>query len=748
MNTRSIVFENFRNLGIDSHKANNLSNRLYLGSIDDGHIGGLIILLGGNNDGKSNVLKGLKQFHDNKLEKIDTPDFIGYEDKKPKITLEYTIRQPTKILEIENIKSMQDNTQQSKKSKIFEGKTFGIVLRSKVVEDYEHRQEDREIGNSKDCRQYWQDILDSSAIYILQRQDNDKLPELRLISKEYNHICICSIKADNRITNSLSCVVVRYDFRYGIEQEIQKDMEYAIKLDCKFQVILEDSKAPKNCDDASILRDFLKDEFEARTYNSNDTKAISPSMPRKDSLQFSATLELANKDTQEACYTTNLPKDIDIIHECFGIPFHPNIILYTESALKDSDLESNGEKLEESIFFKTLFKILEEDIQQIKNALKSTPRERKSRERTLETKCEHINKRFNELYCLNDAVYRFSIRLEENKIAFCMEKNDEAIGLSQQSIGFQKFFNLFFNFLYDDAITKGDIVLIDEVDAHLSIPAQKELRKFLKEYGQKNGIIFIVSTHSPYMIDIAHLDEVRIIKSLNSLDSNLKGSLVINDFSMRSYGDSDTLNDIKKALGGNIDFDSDKVIFVEGIIDSNILNAYNTLYAENNDSIKLIFLPISGLGSKDSETESKELHFSEEQRQKAHSLITLAKNMRIHPILLVDNDKAGKAMKEGVEKDPNLKKALSVITLKEAFEDGDSLKNGFKSLQIHSIESLLSKEDREQFGFEDCKENKEASIISGIFKNTNNLKERLSQESKKNLDELFKYIIGFKAMDI
>ncbi len=68
MNTRSIIFENFRNLGISDSKQENLSNKLQLGSIDREHIGGLLILLGGNNDGKSNVLDGLVALSQSKLQ--------------------------------------------------------------------------------------------------------------------------------------------------------------------------------------------------------------------------------------------------------------------------------------------------------------------------------------------------------------------------------------------------------------------------------------------------------------------------------------------------------------------------------------------------------------------------------------------------------------------------------------------------------------------------------------------------------
>lgn len=789
------------------------------------------------------MLDALSSLGKRNLCKDDIPNFIGYENKIPKLILQYEITTQDKISAIKNVENEVDKNLQDTTSGVFAGKTFGIVLRGTVVEDYNNRQKDGQIKSSNTCQQYWQNILDSN-IYAFQK-DGEKLPEIRIISKDYSHICICSIDSDNRIKNSLSCVTVRYEFQKNIRQELHEDMKHAIKLGCKFQVIAEDSKTPKNCDDASLLRQFLKEDFETRTYIKdtppplaqkseslcykailsfeNDKTIYRTTLPKKETQHKYADSEILKKIQDEfkqkfmdlesikdyangknyekkSCIeqynlivkkyklienTLHIPQfvalynelkklfkhleseyskfvnvtefidleslqtstqDIDVIAKTFGIPFMPKIILYKEQALSDKDLESSGDNLENSAFFTMLFKILEVNITDIQNDLKSAANKRKARERDLDKKCEKINERFNALYCLSDDVYNFSMRLEDNKIAFCMEKNNEAIYLKQQSTGFRKFFNLFFNFLYKGEIGRGDIVLIDEPENSLSIPAQKDLRKFLKDYGRKSGILFIIATHSPSMLDITHLDEVRIVKALNSLESNDdgKGSLIINDFSMLGYGESDTLNDIYKALGENIRFDETKLIFVEGIMDSNILNAYSQIY-DDKDSNKLIFLPISGLGGKgDLEaSDNNELSFSLEQKKKAQNLITFAKRLRIHPILLVDNDRAGKAMKQGVEDEEKLKNDLSVITLKDIFENASgAIKNN-----VYAIESLFSKADREKFGFDTCKENKQSNIVSSVFKNTENLKEKLLQESKKNFNELFAYLVGLKEAD-
>lgn len=840
MNTRSIIFENFRNLGIVDSKQENLSNKLQLGSIDGEHIGGLLDLLGGNNDGKSNMLDGLASLGEKNLCKDDIPNFIGYENKIPKLILQYEITTQDKISAIKNVENEVDKNLQDTTSDVFAGKTFGIFFTEGSLE------KGVELNESKTKEEYCgfiERMLKDSEVYGIYGYDEaGDRKEIRLILPKYNRMLLCSVDQGGKALKCFSGVRKKYD-------EI-KEKDRTIKLSCAFKV---DSKTPKNCDDASLLRQFLKEDFETRTYTSKDIQPTQPTTQKSESLCYKAILSFKNNET---IYRTTLPKketrhkyadseilkkiqdefkqkfidwesikdyaneknyekkscieqynlivkkyklientlhipqfvalynelkklfkhleseyskfvnitefidleslqtstqDIDVIAKAFGITFMPKIILYKEQALSDKDLESSGDNLANSAFFTMLFKILGvDDISEIQKVLNDTMNKRDRQQDNLTEKCKKVNERFNALYCLSDDVYKFNIRLETNRIAFCMKKNNEVIELKQQSTGFRKFFNLFFNFLYKGEIGRGDIVLIDEPENSLSIPAQRDLRAFLKDYGRKSGILFIIATHSPSMLDIAHLDEVRIVKALNSLESNDdgKGSLIINDFSMLGYGESDTLNDIYKALGENIRFDETRLILVEGIMDSNILNAYSQIY-DHKDSNKLIFLPISGLGGKrdleSSDKNNKDLSFSAEQRQKAQNLIDFAKKLRIHPILLVDNDRAGKAMKQGVEDEEEFKNDLSVITLKDIFENASgAIKNN-----VYAIESLFSKEDREKFGFDTCKENKQSSIISSVFKNKNkeNLREELSQESKKNFNELFAYLVGLKEAD-
>lgn len=77
-------------------------------------------------------------------------------------------------------------------------------------------------------------------------------------------------------------------------------------------------------------------------------------------------------------------------------------------------------------------------------------------------------------------------------------------------------FLLFFNTINPNELKKGDIIIIDEPELHLSVPLIKELRDFLKTFAKENSIHIIMSTQNPYFININYLDEVRIIKPIEN----------------------------------------------------------------------------------------------------------------------------------------------------------------------------------------------------------------------------------------
>ncbi len=140
----------------------------------------------------------------------------------------------------------------------------------------------------------------------------------------------------------------------------------------------------------------------------------------------------------------------------------------------------------------------------------------------LKIRVRHNNKFFRE------KCTAYEIKLE---IYDCRKSdNQKPIILSQQSTGFQWAFNFMFGFLYNVgsnfSFNKNIIYVMDEPAAHLSVPAKKEFRKFLKEYAHKHNTTFILATHDPFLVDTDHLDEIRIVEKKKK-DLRLRISLII-----------------------------------------------------------------------------------------------------------------------------------------------------------------------------------------------------------------------------
>ncbi len=214
------------------------------------------------------------------------------------------------------------------------------------------------------------------------------------------------------------------------------------------------------------------------------------------------------------------------------------------------------------------------------------------------------------------------------------DNQNEPIILSQQSTGFQWAFNFMFGFLYNVgshfSLNKNIIYVMDEPATHLSVPARKEFRKFLKEYAHKNHVTFVLATHDPFLVDVDHLDEIRIV------EKETEGSAIKNHFNypLNNAGkDSDALDKIKRSLGvGQHVFHNPqkhRIIFVEGITDYCYLSAFKLYFNKHNPQFKdnpipFTFLPISGLKND-----------SNAMKETIKKLCELDN----HPIVLIDDDR-------------------------------------------------------------------------------------------------------------
>ncbi|WP_187839942.1 AAA family ATPase [Helicobacter pylori] len=318
----------------------------------------------------------------------------------------------------------------------------------------------------------------------------------------------------------------------------------------------------------------------------------------------------------------------------------------------------------------------------------------------------------------------YEIKLE---VYDCRKSHDqnEPIILSQQSTGFQWAFNFMFGFLYnvgsDFSFNKNIIYVMDEPATHLSVPARKEFRKFLKEYAHKNHVTFVLATHDPFLVDTDHLDEIRIV------EKETEGSVIKNHFNYPlddASKDSDALYQIKRSLGvGQHVFHNPKkhqIIFVEGITDYCYLSAFKLYFNEHYKEYKynpipFTFLPISGL--KNNPNDMKET---------IQKLCELDNN----PIVLTDDDRK-------CDSDQNAKSEQFKNANEEMHDPITILQLSKCDENFKQIEDCFSANDRKKYAKNKQMELAMAFKTRLLYSGKDDV---MSEETKKNFLKLFEWI--------
>ncbi|MGN8395335.1 ATP-binding protein [Helicobacter pylori] len=337
----------------------------------------------------------------------------------------------------------------------------------------------------------------------------------------------------------------------------------------------------------------------------------------------------------------------------------------------------------------------------------------------LKIRVRHNNKFYD--YSKESTAYEIKLEIHDCRKS---DNQNEPIILSQQSTGFQWAFNFMFGFLYNVgshfSLNKNIIYVMDEPATHLSVPARKEFRKFLKEYAHKNHVTFVLATHDPFLVDTDHLDEIRIV------EKETEGSAIKNHFNypLNNAGkDSDALDKIKRSLGVGqhvfCDPKKHRIIFVEGITDYCYLSAFKLYFNKHNPQFKdnpipFTFLPISGLKND-----------SNKMKETIQKLCELDNN----PIVLTDDDRKcvfnQKATSERFKKaNKYLGNPITILQLSDC------------DRHFKQIEDCFSANDRNKYA-----KNKRMELAMA-FKTTLLYSEQnaITEETKKNFLKLFEWI--------
>lgn len=643
---RALRFEAFRNIGFEKEndELKPKSERFVLSnSLTKGEIGNLVILIGANNSGKSNVLEGLNIFGQNSISDRDITDLSFDEScRNPKLKLSSKLDAGEEYaVEIDRNKK----TIVSFPEKEIEEKISLNITKENIYEEL------------KDLYSEAQNCLDDNPFEEILESN---FPEF--FSDDYN-----DYEIDEKCTEEAG--------KFTDEQILTVA-----------QKVFEQLKVIKaNCSDAASYRRNSYTDFISQIENNVFYTDFLENSKEKDDAAHQL----------NSCYKSE-----------FGYDFEGNIHYYTEEKFSNSSLKTDYKNIAASDFFIRVLNVIGVEVSTIQNAHTNFQKQNNKGvltqlEKTLNKKLQKISQDFNKLYYLDDSPYSFSISLESDNVYFSIFRGEQSLSLDYQSAGFKWFFNLYFGLLYTTELNSGDIIIMDEPAMNIHPKGQKEVRAFLKDFAIRNDIIIVLATHSPFLIDLDYLDELRIVQNKDNITS------IENNFSVVNENDPDSLLPVKDALTveNHIIMNPDNdLIFVEGITDYNYLTALKKVLGKDD----IYFLPINGVGTTD-----------KARKEVSERLLKIRKN---NPTLLVDNDKAGQSMKS-VNKDSDLK----IISL-------DEVDANFKT-----IESLFSQEDFQKFNLADSKGNfnKHAST-SALFKTKVIMDSTLlSDETKSNFNKLF-----------
>lgn len=541
MNIRFLKIQNYRNIGVT--KDNEEFQILYLNNtLNKDEMGELIILIGENNVGKSNILDAVNVIRP--IENIksidlkkDIPDFMDYEDAKPKIKLIYV--DENKSPEIEYF--LDENLNINSNSNL--EKEYKTIKTKKTVKNNEFDIEavKAEFNNKFDLYKSQRKafaLYENSIMNIKNRYNgvinNKSLDELVYIYEELKKV--------------YSSFVSEYNSYYFPKIE-EKEFEDLRKIAFKDTVMEaeETIEVPKDIIKEKYDINFIPNIIYYKEEEVKDSDLVTTPANIKNSKFFNALFRAIGKNisTIETAY-----------EKAKKAPGHKNQYQNTiNQNLKDIVSKKFNE-----LYFQDL----------------------------------------------NTQEYNFYITLEKEQIYLSMEKNGNIILLEQQSVGFKWFFNFFFNFLYSNELNPGDIVLMDEPEIHLSIPGIRDLRNFIKKFARNHGITFITTTHNPAFIDIDYLDELRIVRfKKDKIGVEIQNDFsAIGEDEVDTLNEIvDGFGVLHRDIITN---PNNKVIFVEGLIDYNYLTAFKKLKeAKENKKINLVFLPIHGLGKDNAEMNNK-----------------------------------------------------------------------------------------------------------------------------------------------
>ncbi|WQR70749.1 ATP-binding protein [Helicobacter pylori] len=451
--------------------------KLFLNHTFTDKLGGLIIIIGENNTGKSNLLKALGCFseHVNEFKKNCTPNYVGYEESISSLKLS-TLKD--KILQNEITLTIDSS------SKI----TFDeSIAKVDLLEGVCYKALNNDLLSEEDKLSYEKAIEECRSLDPYRRES--KLLDLY---NSYNKTISC---VPSNIQNELPSQVIsnmRDLFETLWEENVQNfRSDFCDNLKTKFrsawlEKMIQDLTAKTTLEDKNeilknfkekllpIAQEWLKNDYYNRRRSDLKLSQITiwrfindDGFLKIESDEPTNELEQVSNN-QPAIYTSvddllnSEPIDVSKISR------FPQVIYYdNKKRFKHKDLIVKPEELEKSVFFRAFFKAIGVNLSSVKKSYSKASGNigylTQLQDEIKEKVISKITNRFNRLYFQKDQnrkwSYLFDFRLDLHNISLSLFKKDsnkqkEVLHLDDQSDGFKWFFNLFFGLLFGNSLKK------------------------------------------------------------------------------------------------------------------------------------------------------------------------------------------------------------------------------------------------------------------------------------------------------
>lgn len=237
------------------------------------------------------------------------------------------------------------------------------------------------------------------------------------------------------------------------------------------------------------------------------------------------------------------------------------------------------------------------DLELSNEEIEAKAAEKKERSVLLQSASTELTSKFRNWWKQGEYRFRFEADGNHFRIWVSDDKRPEDIELEGRSTGLQWFLSFYLTFLVESKDAhKDSILLLDEPGLSLHPLAQKDLSLFFGSLSKTNQIIY--TTHSPFLVNADHLDQVKAVYIQQDGTTNISSNLRAGE---ANSSQTKSIYPVHAALGLSVSemlFNNCIPVLVEGPSDQIYLSAIKTLLisiGELTPRKDILFIPAGGV---------------------------------------------------------------------------------------------------------------------------------------------------------